>query len=69
VHVEECCVFSSLVAECSASATPVVAQIVVDYFLDRKKKSYKWIFYENYEVFIDVKLVGKLNTIVSSKFS
>jgi hypothetical protein len=27
VHVEECCVFSSLVAECSASATPVVAQI------------------------------------------
>jgi ribonucleotide reductase alpha subunit len=62
VHVEECCVFSSLVAECSASATPVVAQI-------EKKKSYKWIFYENYEVFIDVKLVGKLNTIVSSKFS
>jgi hypothetical protein len=27
MHVEECCVFSSLVAECSASATPVVAQI------------------------------------------
>lgn len=37
MHVEECCVFSSLVAECSASATPVVAQIVGDYFLDRKK--------------------------------